>query len=59
MPNATLSELVLPVKNESTGEISNQTFNISGGGGSSPILPIDPTDATFKSTPGAIWIETT
>lgn len=30
----------------------------SGGGGGNPILPINPTDPTYKSTPGAIWIET-
>lgn len=29
-----------------------------GGGGGNPILPINPTDPTYKSTPGAIWIET-
>ena len=56
MPNSTLSELTLPVKNESTGQITNQTFNLGGSG--APVLPIDPTDATYKSTPGAIWIET-
>lgn len=36
MPNPTLSSLVLPVKDATTGEVSNQTFDLpSGGGGSS------------------------
>lgn len=34
MPS-TLSQLVLPVKNTTTGEVSNETFNLPGGGGSS------------------------
>lgn len=29
------------------------------GAPANPIIPIDPTDPTYKSTPGAIWIETT
>lgn len=32
---ANLSKLILPVKNTSTGEVTNQEFNLPSGGGSS------------------------
>lgn len=35
MPTPKLSQLVLPVKDPTTGEITNITFDISGSGGSS------------------------
>ena len=53
---ADLSSLVLPVKNPSTGEISPQTFNISGSGGGG-VIPVDP--ATTPTENGSIWITTT
>ena len=54
---ADLSSLVLPVKNPSTGEVTQQTFNISGSGGGGMVVPVDP--ATVPTENGAIWITTT
>lgn len=34
MPNPTLSSLVIPVKNTSTGQVTNQAFDFPSGGGS-------------------------
>lgn len=38
---ANLSQLVLPVKNTSTGEVTNQTFDLAGGGSTDVGLTVD------------------
>lgn len=39
MPNPTISSLTLPVKNPSTGEVTNVTYNLpSGGSGSGDMM---------------------
>lgn len=50
-----LSSLSLPVTNPSTGEVTQVTFNLSGG--STLVVPVDP--ATEPSADGSVWITTT
>ena len=54
---ADLSSLVLPVKNPSTGEVTQQTFNLKSSGGGTAVVPVDP--ATVPTENGALWITTT
>lgn len=54
---ADLSSLVLPVKNPTTGEVTQQVFNLKDSGGSTAVVPVDP--STVPTNNGALWITTT
>jgi hypothetical protein len=58
MPNPIMSSLVLPIKNTSTGEVSNQTFDLSSGDGSTILTTAAKTGSIQSSIANTIAKDT-